>query len=571
MQLFKKTNNNTYGWKKAYYLITFLVPLVYVLINFGRICGPFFPPDEFGYWNNVGRWLGLDWSGASFNQSFYAYGYSLLLYPFARFLNDPLSMYRGALIMNALLFFAQAAVLYSLVDELTWDDKDTDKKLSAPFMFAVCLSGAFYPAHFVYMNYTICESLLYVLLPLSFLFLVRYEKSRRPQYAVLAVAVSVMLVFTHFRTIGVFITMIVAVIIVARRNKGERFEFRRLISVGVILAVAAAGVVALSLTHFKTGFRYIDDQLVRLSSIISVHGILSFMMGIAGKFLYVIIASLGLLFLYLRWVKHNRKSISQMAFAASLIISIIISAMFFVNTTWTDCLVYGRYTEIFLPVVVCLGMVELNYGGLSFDHAVKNSFITALISAVVLFYAITNSVNIYMRDFIIGMTWMFGNKTPAINMLFAVPTIVCAVFIWLYYGLGRMQNRMVLKSFAPILVLMIFAYAGITMSEKCSYRLHDVDRSDLTMFEEVSEEYDKGRSILFIRCPWTNYVGHLQFFMFDRPMTYLEGDLEGGNGEAPPTAPDDMVITYPNYEHADQLKERYAHVEKTAHFVMYSN
>lgn len=38
----------------------------------------FFPQDEFGYWNNAARIIGLDWSQIADGQSSYAYGYSLV-------------------------------------------------------------------------------------------------------------------------------------------------------------------------------------------------------------------------------------------------------------------------------------------------------------------------------------------------------------------------------------------------------------------------------------------------------------------------------------------------------------
>ncbi len=527
--------------------IVAIYSIIYFSINIFRTRGLFFPPDEFGYWENAASFLGIDWKGASFGQSYYAKGYSFLLLPICVLFQDPIKMYNAALFVNTILFFLQMLVLNELCIEL---GLKSDKKS----YYWILLAGVFYPAHFVYMNYTMSESLLYVLLTIVFWMLAKYENKRTNRYACLTLLFCILLNITHFRTVGVTIAVVMVLLYMGL------MKYKRDTSLNVVLTLTFIVILYIFLLVFmQRDSVYLNDKIIRLRKVFTFPGLLSFFVGMIGKIYYVMVSTFGILFFYMRrlWRKR-RESPAEIAIFISFIISIAVSSVFFVNGNGVDYLIYGRYTEIFVPIMVCLGLSELEcMEKPSTYYLMGCSLVVAMSSVVVFFYAVINGINMYMNDFIIGTTWMFGQNMPKLNILFAVPTLICVISFWI---LG-------LKKLPVAILTAVFVVIGIYMSEICVYSYHDKDRSDVDMFDKVSQMYDRGHEVVFLRSPWSNYIGHLQFYMWDRKIKYIEGL----DPEAYETGADDVVVTYPNYEEPDQLLARYDTREETSHFIVYYN
>ena len=57
-------------------------------------------PDEFGYWASAANWIGYDWSGLTALNSYYSFGYSLLLVPVLKICSGAVMAYRTAVALN---------------------------------------------------------------------------------------------------------------------------------------------------------------------------------------------------------------------------------------------------------------------------------------------------------------------------------------------------------------------------------------------------------------------------------------------------------------------------------------
>lgn len=548
--------------KALFFLLVFLVPMLYVLANIRRTSGLFFPPDEFGYWENAASIVGFDWRDACFGQSYYAKGYSILLVPLLQVLNNPTDIYKGALVLNAFLFSAQGLFMFKITEE-AFDGYPIYDKCIISFLCT------FYPAHFVYISYTIAETLLYLLVTVIFYTLFRYEKTGMAKYAVLTFAFCVVMLLTHFRTIGIFV-IVTGMIFAMKHFRNNRIDIKSLICIITVLAFIMTIVAfVISISGVRSGFDYIDDNLDRLAGIVSFQGIIALLMGVIGKLYYLAVSTFGLLFFYAKGVWRRRKeSVAEVTFLIALIISIGISAVFFVGGKGIDYLVYGRYTEIFVPVILCRGLHELIEEGQDRIKPGVTCTVILVSEAVMLFvFAIGSGINSYMKDFIVGISWMFGRSMPTLNRFFALPAAVCILAIWTFIYILRVIPKSKAERILSCAVLAVFLFIGIFMSRICVYDYHDMDNSDEMLFEHANEKYDNGSKIVFLRSPWSNYVGHLQFYMYDRKLNYIEGL----DPPAYTTESDAVIITYPNYEDPEQLTQRYDSVQKSAHFIMYFN
>ena len=553
----KKSINNLY--KYIFAAITVLAPIVYILANIGRTSGLFFPPDEIGYWENVARMRGFDWSGSTFMQSYYAKGYSVLLYPLTFIFKSPLMMYNGALFINAVLFGLGGLALYAYIKELSGNLSEFDTCL-------IALTATFYPAHFVYMNYTIAESLLYLLVTVVFCMLAKYEKYGKTVDALIAVVVCVAMVFTHFRTVGVAVAAGVMIFAVWQKNHGRTIPWRKIaLAVGVLLVIS----IVISISPIRSSYSYLDDKLDRLGRVFTLNGLISVIMGTMGKLFYICVATFGILCNCVKWIWQRRKTCyTGSTLLVSLLVSAVIASVFFVGGKGIDYLVYGRYTEIFAPLIICVGFC----GIFETDKPDKKmgiicSALTAVLAIVLVVYAIICGINMYKRDFIIGLSWVFGRKMPLINELIGIPALICIVVMWAIILFMRSGAQIFKARIASAVIAGVFMFIGIYMSEVCVYHYHELDRADVELFDTVTDMYDTGRKVSFLRPPGVNYIGHLQFYMFERTIDYIDGP----DPEAFSTGPTDIVITYDNYENRDMLSEKYDSMEESPHFVMYYN
>ncbi len=554
--------------KIIYILLTVTAPVVYMLVQLHRTSGLFFPPDEFGYWENAARLTGLDWSGSTFMQSYYAKGYSMLLYPLVLFGSSPLLMYKCALVINAVLFGLHSLILPSFIKETSTGSRDKT------WMYGAAAAGVFYPAHFVYMNYTIAETLITLLVTLVFFCLAKYENTKEYKYAVFSVIASAGLVSVHFRTIGVIVAAGLTIFLIWNKDR------KRPVSMKIPGITAGAAIVvglALAVSPLRSGYVYLDSQFDRLGRLLTAEGALDIAVGMIGKLFYISVATVGLFFLCIGRIWRRRKeSATGLGFLTAFVISTVISAVFFVGGKQIDYLVYGRYTEVFAPLIVGMGLCEL-YDACGGDESIKNMYngrfasicsaSTAAAAILLVVYALANRMNIYMNDFIIGLAWVFGRSNPLVNQLLVIPALIMVIVLWVLAAVikGSVGRNGIYVFFAALTAL--FIVIGIYMSEICVYHFHELDRKDLELFEAVTDMYDDGRQVDFIRPPGVNYIGHLQFYMFDRTIRYIDGP----DPEADKTGPQEIVVTYPNYEFYDRLAKRYDTRLESAHFVVFYN
>ena len=312
----------------------------------------------------------------------------------------------------------------------------------------------FYPAHFVYMNYTIAETLICLLLTLIFYFLARYENTGRMIFAVMTCVFSLALMFTHFRTIGVAISTVLMVVAIRMKKSGKEVSVRY---VSVILLILVICVVAVAISPLRSGYKYLDDQLGRLQRLFTAEGLSDIIMGTIGKIFYVCVSTFGLFFLcVVRIWKRRKRCYGLVAFLISLTVSILISAVFFVGGKGIDYLVYGRYTEIFAPIIVCLGLCELRNmmiiqtDGIGFDNACEDekytgygiicSVIMAFAAILLVIYAAIREMNVYMNDFIIGLAWPFGRSNPKVNQLLGIPALLTTAVLWVIIWIAKKRS-----------------------------------------------------------------------------------------------------------------------------------
>ncbi len=573
--------------------------LVSLCIFLPKANGIFFPQDEFGYWGNAASYLGFDWSELLAKQSKYAYGYSMLLLPLMRIFRDPVLMYRAALCVNALLTVLSSGLISGLILRL---DKDFNRSKTCAIL--ICLVCSFFSPLLIYMHYTIAESLLFLeFYALCHITLDISEGRIDPTRLITGGIISFIMMLTHYRTVGLFFIFLFCAALVLYYDirvkstsclfriqdiaisskldhyisypKGAKHlltpassYYRKQIdekdipqsAVIFILIFFGIFVTALFIICGHFGF-YFEKRTYDLATI------LVFAAGILGKILYIGASNLGLGLVGIFVVFKEKSRIFNIFILLGVIYMIILGSFYFSKDpafVRLDHLIYGRYEEIFIPLLIYFGlryMLEANRSG----RVVMGAMIIMGVIAVLLtFFVSMAGIKEYVRDFVSGIDWMFLGRMPIITDVYEKPFIIsCIGLAALYYLLNK--NR--ISSIALSVIAVLFLITSFFMTYKHVYVYQEMDASDLTLSYDIRSELDAGKELYFLDSPYNDYIDIMQFFLMDEPIHITEG-LDAAAYETPFDA---IVITHANYEDPEQLLSRYSHNETSAHFVIYYN
>lgn len=531
--------------------------------------GPFFPPDEFGYWANAARFVGYDWSDVASRQSTYSMGYSILLIPLMLVFENPIVLYKSAVVLNGLLFIIHA-ILLEAVMRLLFPKQSTKRTC------ILCMIGACYSSLIVYMHYTIAEMLLFVLFlafSASFLF---FLKSERTKYLLLSILFGTSLVFTHMRTLGILASFCIAMSMYLLRDRFSRDKLVKFTGLSILCMIGMVlGVIFCMKPQPLTGVQDANrlmNQLAKVYSLFHFENLLMLLTGFLGKLFYIGVATFGIGYLgMIKIVKilknhnENHKFFFWLYFLLALFLSLVINAVYFVNGYRIDQLIYGRYSELFMPILLCLGIMEL----LEAKRPYRSMIIIFLAQygvAFLLDYFISgHEIMTYMRDFIIGASWMFGRQQPGLKWVFMMPVMIeffISILIVLIIRCSQKQGHELLLGTVAVLYIGI----GVYMTSICVYDCHKADWSDLKLVNRIEEMQREGKELFFLDSMYSPYIGYVQFCLPDQRIQVTEGL----SPEAFQTPEEDMVLTYPDYELPEQLS-RYELVEKSEHFCLYYN
>ncbi len=522
---------------KLKYILPVGVILISLCVFMPRTQGIFFPQDEFGYWNNAAKKCGIDWSSVSKGQDSYAWGYSLLLVPIMKILDDPVLMYRIAILINGVLAVADCVLILKLVDRLFEGGSLTEGHGSIRHVAGlVCCA---YPASLLYMHYTTAEVLLNVLFMLMCHLMLRISKQGMDlKTGTAGVICTACLFVTHHRTAGVAAAFLLSCITVAVIS-GRRKQIMATILVSVLLLVSAI-VFMPRVTELSVG------------SLIQV------LLGMSGRLLYIESASFGMALIGLAVCAGKRQEALYGFISYSFAYTAMISCLFFIDGQRLDQLVYGRYLEMFMPVLIAIGLKEI-ITDKSKNH-LSMILATGLIAAVLTVYANKMGYFEYLPNFVSGTDWVFLGKMPDTMSVYLKPYLISLVGYLIIMLVSK--NRQWISTFLGFTGI-VFLCATLFLTEAHIYRFQDMDRSDRMLEAKIEEIHAKGEDWYFLDSPYMNYINIVQFWMYDKPVKLITEEVYD-KLDYP------IVLTYATYDRPDKLKN-YDHKENSSHFILYYN
>ena len=561
-----------------------LIVLVIVCIyEYGiqKICGFTMYPDEFGYWASAASVVGYNWSETASLGFYYSFGYSLILVPILVIIRDGVMAYRAAIFINMLLMCISVFLFGKIIEKVFPETKNGVKTL---------ISGAavLYPAWIFYMQMTMVEAVLMFVFSLDLYLFYMFMENKNVSTAI---ALAVMLIFgycVHMRTVSVVIAGVLVCLCRLIGEKGNKKAF--LIWFGVLVLLFGVTLYLKDLTAGEVFSFAGDDALAvndygsqwgKFVEILTFTGMKKFFCGVVGKLYYLGLASFGTFYWALAWcLKESTRLIRQMVrkedvhprqwMALFLFLSVIgqvlISSIYMYDADVIDCLVYGRYSELLVPVMMLIGIIAMSKSRFLIRMTMLMGMVLGGITALLLHVIEQEKMSGIRGYHVAGISYLLQGSNQDVRLYFwhtwllgfGLIMLVCA-FVW--FGSRRAS---IWWLYAGILVIEIAA--GLQISNHYTYQVNYTNYDNMMIAEVLQEQRDEDIEFLYLDEKHLPFVDFLQMQIPEKTIHVIQEDelsaFEGKNY---------IVITDAETEYDEMLKELFDREIWTNMFNLYYN
>lgn len=560
-----------------------IVLIVICIFEYGiqKICGFTMYPDEFGYWASAASAVGYDWSETASLGSYYSFGYSLILVPILTIISDGVMAYRVAIFINMLLMCVGVFLFAEIVEEI-FPETMTGIK--------ILISGAavLYPAWIFYMQMTMAEAILIFVFSLDVYLFYKFMEKQKISTAIALAATLMFGYCVHMRTIGVVTAGVVVCLCRLIREKGNRKAFFVWFGVLVLLlgislylkditteaVFSFAGEDALAVNDY-------DSQWGKIAEILTFSGMKKFIYGVVGKLYYLGLASFGTFYWALSWclkesirlVKHavRKEDVQPGQWLALFLLlavtgQVLISSIYMYDTDVIDCLVYGRYNELLVPVMILIGIITMSKSRFLVPVTVLMGMALGGITALLLRVVDQGNMSGIRGYHVAGISYLLQGSNQDVRLYFwhtwllgfGLIILVCA-FVWLG---SRRASRWWL--YAGILVIEITA--GLQINNHYTYQVNYTNYDNMMIAEVLQEQGVEDINVLYLDEEHLPFVDFLQMQIPEKTIHVIKEDelssLEGKNY---------VMITDVETEHDEELKELFDRKIWTNVFNLYYN
>ena len=133
-------------------------------------------PDEYGYWAAAAYMSGTDWAEITSFNSYYGFGYGVILAPILLCTNDGVTAYQISMIVNALLVCGIYVIAVKVIEEIR-------PELKTSIKIFVALTAVLYTGTIYYAQFTLAEIPLIFVYWLIVLLVCKLDVYKRQQHS----------------------------------------------------------------------------------------------------------------------------------------------------------------------------------------------------------------------------------------------------------------------------------------------------------------------------------------------------------------------------------------------------
>ena len=359
-------------WK----LVASMVIATLVVVHIGNAYGVSLLADEFGYWGPAAVLNGYDWSGTLSNFPYYSFIYSLILYPIMALPVEITTMFRIALVVNALMLVVIFWVSCACAKRIY-------PRLPEKFCTLLCVAITLYSANIFNSQNTSGETLNLLLFWLLFYVCLRFVAEPKISWAIWMSVLAVLNFAAHMRSLSLILAAMAVILVTA---VGKHMNWKLILAAGIttgigILVFTQAKSFVLKNVYGSGDLSAVNDvgaQTQKLSSLLDPETIYNVFVMCWGRLFYLGAASFLLVYIgMIACVVVLYKSVrakttmpesdkgveidatTSLFLLLAVLFSIGISSVFILLPKRIDYLYYGRYTEYIVGPLIMIGFVTL--------------------------------------------------------------------------------------------------------------------------------------------------------------------------------------------------------------------
>lgn len=353
-----------------------IVILVLGLINISKLWGPIVMPDETGFWAAGAFFSGKDWSGTIKLAPYYGLGYGFLQAPLMLIFDDPVIIFRAAIVLNV-LFMVGDYFIAVIVAKNLFPHVNIYIRCLASFVITV-YSSFLYNSQTTYV-----ESVVVFIFWLIILLMIRLIQNPKIWYSIfMAIAVAYLFAL-HQRTLGILIAVIMTYIILLCQKKINwknilAFIVGVAVIVGCILIIKSNLVTEMYQNGSSVATNDFSGQAGKILYIFTPKGFISLCINVIGRIMYLGTATFGMIYVGIfficktifRQIYNWKKKISDSGkddlvvlkffMILCLLAAIGISAIFMISGSRNDHIIYGRYSEYVIAPILLIALLSLD-------------------------------------------------------------------------------------------------------------------------------------------------------------------------------------------------------------------
>jgi hypothetical protein len=365
--------DNDHKRESIFLFITCFIIFIIYIHNYQQIGLFTVLDDEYGYWGTAAFLAGYDWSNSVSQIPYYSYGYSLILVPLFWIFDDPMHMYKAAIILNGVFLSISFLISYMISQNIMLG-------INNYYRIAICAVVAMYPTYIAYSNIAWPEALLIMVCWILAWCFINLTNESKLYIFVLIGFLSVYSYIIHQRALGILVSSIIVLILM---KAIQTINWKQLLgSIAPIVVILFAhsflkdyiqdGLWLNNLGNLANDF---SGQFEKISLIFTFDGMTKFFSVLTGQVFYIGAASFllsffGLYILFkqtigtlilaiktssIKKINDNKYFYFYAFLLCAFTLSIIISVIFMISPTRIDQFIYGRYTEIVVGPVIILG------------------------------------------------------------------------------------------------------------------------------------------------------------------------------------------------------------------------
>lgn len=565
------------------YLFAIAILFAFWAFGIGSTYGFSIFPDEFAYWSYAARLAGYDWSDVTALAPYYSYGYSLILIPIFVFCKGAVTAYRIAVSINFLFLFLAMVALAGTMKRMM-----PDKKMPIVLFSALTV---LLPCNLFYTQMTLTEVFLVALYIAAGSVLYRYLENNRLSTLLLLMLILIYLYTVHMRTVGVLLAAMIVVTIHIFLRGDKRWHVLAALGAALALFAAADFLKQQAFVYVYGGINQelvaandYSGQMEKIRSVLSLEGFYDLLISLAGKVLYLGLATWGLFywgiygmvrqaFALLRNIKKHVSAKPQQFFAVFVLLTvaaqIVIGTIYLLTLGEIGDYTYGRYSEMVIPFVMVWGFAVLWKERARFVWTATGglALLQGLTTFLVVRQIIVTGADNFQGYFLVGISYLYNEADFQVDSFYAAAYLFCELLTVLVTAMAlfcrsRKKRQYLLTAFA-VVELVLAMRADIIYLEpfkKAAFR-------DSRMVDKMQTMQEEGRRIIYMDQVFPPYVGILQFMGRDLDIQVMEHREAVADYEGDITDEDILIFAFDD-AFLEEWEDKYAQKDVYGHFAL---